>query len=74
MTVPSAISLRKQTVDVLRRARSAPVGSGDRHDLWQLASGLRWLAKRATSDVEDRSMNSKNAPRQNTLISKSTAA
>jgi hypothetical protein len=36
--------IRKQAIDVLKRARKLPVGH-DRNDLRQLAIGLLWLEK-----------------------------
>ena len=47
MKHPSEIAaspLRRQTADVLRRARQLPVGP-NRNDLRQLAIGLRWLER-----------------------------
>ncbi len=47
-------SLRTHAADVLRRARATPIGSGDRHDLRQLAIGLRWLERNGLTTVQTR--------------------
>jgi len=51
-------ALRTHASDVLRRARAAPVGSGTRQDLRQLAIGLRWLERKGSFDAQDRMIES----------------
>lgn len=47
-------ALRTHAADVLRRARSVPIGSSDRRDLRQLAIGLRWLERKGSTDARER--------------------
>jgi hypothetical protein len=66
MTDKATAALRQHARQVLRRARSVPIGSGDRQDLRQLAIGLRWLEREGSEDARSRvasSLIQKDGPR-----------